>query len=185
MDVPSATSCSPPPVQMTVARIAGTWSSAIPIFFTTAVPVGVWYADMTSTAPSPKICRGGSTKFPAASSRNASRTASTAVLIGISRRTSSAESTFTRRAYSGPDSKGDRMDLHLDLHRDAVVADGHNDLLMLVARRPKDVWSAYFRERWIPQLREGGIDVQVLPVFIDSEFLPEGALRETLRMIEA
>jgi membrane dipeptidase len=72
-----------------------------------------------------------------------------------------------------------------DLHRDALVADAHNDLLMLVARRPKAVWGDYFRDRWLPQLRDGGIDVQVLPVFIDSEFLPEGALRETLRMIEA
>jgi membrane dipeptidase len=72
-----------------------------------------------------------------------------------------------------------------DLHRDALVADAHNDLLMLVARRPKATWVQYFRERWIPQLREGGIDVQVLPVFIDDEFRPEGALRETLRMIEA
>ncbi|MEV0286597.1 dipeptidase [Kribbella sp. NPDC050820] len=72
-----------------------------------------------------------------------------------------------------------------DLHRSAVVADAHNDLLMLVARRPKAAWAEYFRERWIPQLREGGIDVQVLPVFIDDEFRPEGALRETLRMIEA
>ncbi|HEY0470449.1 MAG TPA: dipeptidase [Kribbella sp.] len=72
-----------------------------------------------------------------------------------------------------------------ELHRDAVVADAHNDLLMLVARRPKEIWVEYFRDRWIPQLREGGIDVQVLPVFIDAEFRPEGALRETLRMIEA
>jgi len=72
-----------------------------------------------------------------------------------------------------------------DLHGDAIVADGHNDLLMLVARRPKEKWVEYFRERWLPQLRAGGIDVQVLPVFLDSEFLPEGALRETLRMIEA
>ncbi|WP_202866006.1 dipeptidase [Kribbella turkmenica] len=72
-----------------------------------------------------------------------------------------------------------------DLHRDAVVADAHNDLLMLVARRPKEVWPEYFRERWIPQLRAGGIDVQVLPVFIDDEFRPERSLRETLRMIEA
>ncbi|GAB3945442.1 dipeptidase [Kribbella albertanoniae] len=71
------------------------------------------------------------------------------------------------------------------IHRDAIVADAHNDLLMLVARRPKAVWSSYFRERWIPQLRAGGVDVQVLPVFIDDEFRPEGALRETLRMIEA
>jgi membrane dipeptidase len=72
-----------------------------------------------------------------------------------------------------------------ELHRTAIVADAHNDLLMLVARRPKASWGSYFREHWIPQLRDGGIDVQVLPVFIDDEFRPEGALRETLRMIEA
>ncbi len=72
-----------------------------------------------------------------------------------------------------------------ELHGDAIVADGHNDLLMLVARRPRETWAGYFRDRWIPQLRDGGVDVQVLPVFIDDEFRPEGALRETLRMIEA
>ncbi|GAB2633149.1 hypothetical protein GCM10009743_04860 [Kribbella swartbergensis] len=67
----------------------------MPIFFTTAVPLGEWYADITSTAPSPKICRAGTTKFPAASSWNASRTASIATLIGTVRRTSSADSTLT------------------------------------------------------------------------------------------
>ena len=71
------------------------------------------------------------------------------------------------------------------LHHDAVVVDTHNDLLMLVARRPHEKWTPYFRDRWLPQLRAGGVDVQVLPVFIDDEFRPEGALRETLRMIEA
>ena len=71
------------------------------------------------------------------------------------------------------------------LHADAVVADTHNDLLMLVARRPKEAWVEYFRSRWIPQLRKGGVDLQVLPVFIDDEFRPEGSLRETLRMVEA
>jgi membrane dipeptidase len=72
-----------------------------------------------------------------------------------------------------------------DLHADAVVADTHNDLLMLVVRRPAEQWSSYFRDRWLPQLRAGGVDLQVLPVFIDDEFRPEGSLRETLRMIEA
>jgi membrane dipeptidase len=70
-------------------------------------------------------------------------------------------------------------------HRDAVVGDAHNDLLMLVVRRPRAVWATYFRDHWYPQLREGGIDLQVLPVFVDAEFRPEGALRETLRMVEA
>ena len=72
-----------------------------------------------------------------------------------------------------------------ELHRDAVVLDAHNDLLMLVARRPPEAWVPYFRDRWLPQLRAGGVDVQVLPVFIDDEFRPEGSLRETLRMVEA
>ena len=71
------------------------------------------------------------------------------------------------------------------LHRDAVVVDTHNDLLMLVSRRPAARQATYFRERWLPQLRAGGVDVQVLPVFIDDDFRPEGALRQTLRMLEA
>jgi membrane dipeptidase len=71
------------------------------------------------------------------------------------------------------------------LHQSAVVADTHNDLLMSVVARRPDRWAAYFRENWLPQLRDGGVDVQVLPVFIDDAYRPEGALRQTLRMIEA
>lgn len=71
-----------------------------------------------------------------------------------------------------------------DLHQDAIVADTHNDLLMAVSARPPGTWASFFRDQWLPQLREGGVDVQVLPVFIDSQYRPEGALRQTLRMIE-
>lgn len=71
------------------------------------------------------------------------------------------------------------------LHRRSVVADTHNDLLCAVAARPVDRWAGFFRERWLPQLLAGGVDVQVLPVFIDDAYRPEGALRQTLRMIEA
>jgi membrane dipeptidase len=73
----------------------------------------------------------------------------------------------------------------LELHRRAVVADTHNDLLCSVVLRPVAQRPAYFRARWLPQLRAGGVDIQVLPVFIDDTFRPEGALRQTLRMIEA
>lgn len=72
-----------------------------------------------------------------------------------------------------------------DLHQRSVVADTHNDLLCAVVARPVDRWAAFFRERWLPQLRAGGVDLQVLPVFIDDVYRPEGALRQTLRMIEA
>ncbi|WP_371525378.1 dipeptidase [Streptomyces sp. NBC_01283] len=71
-----------------------------------------------------------------------------------------------------------------DLHSRTVVADTHNDLLMSVVERPPHRWAEFFRERWLPQLREGGVNIQVLPVFVDDQYRPEGALRRTLRMIE-
>ncbi|MGW7415236.1 dipeptidase [Streptomyces sp. NPDC054863] len=71
-----------------------------------------------------------------------------------------------------------------DLHSRAVVADTHNDLLMSVVERPPQRWAEFFREQWLPQLLEGGVNIQVLPVFVDDQFRPEGALRRTLRMIE-
>ncbi|MCG8153189.1 membrane dipeptidase [Pimelobacter simplex] len=71
------------------------------------------------------------------------------------------------------------------MHRRAVVADTHNDLLCAVVARPVERWAGFFREQWLPQLRAGGVDLQVLPVFIDDPYRPEGALRHTLRMVEA
>ncbi len=59
------------------------------------------------------------------------------------------------------------------LHRRSVVADTHNDLLDAIVRRPVDRWAAHFRERWLPQLQAGGVDLQVLPVFVDDVFRPE------------
>ena len=73
----------------------------------------------------------------------------------------------------------------LALHHDAVVVDTHDDLLMLTSRRPRAEQAEYFRTSWLPQLRAGGVDVQVLPVFVDDEFRPEGALRQTLKMVES
>ncbi|MEY9928894.1 membrane dipeptidase [Catenulispora sp. GP43] len=73
----------------------------------------------------------------------------------------------------------------LELHQRVVVADTHNDLLCSVVLRPVAQWPDYFRGQWLPQLRAGGVDIQVLPVFIGDSFRPEGALRQTLRMIEA
>lgn len=71
------------------------------------------------------------------------------------------------------------------LHSTSVVVDSHNDLLMGVAARPAREWAGYFAESWIPQLRAGGVNVQVLPVWVDAAAQPEHALREILRMIEA
>jgi membrane dipeptidase len=71
------------------------------------------------------------------------------------------------------------------VHEDAIVVDTHNDLLCCVVLRPVERWGSYFRDQWLPQLSAGGVDVQVLPVWIDEAYRPERALRQTLRMIEA
>ena len=69
------------------------------------------------------------------------------------------------------------------LHRDAVVVDCHNDLILLTARG-KAFGTFSFQEHWIPQLRAGGVDVQVVPIFVEADYFPEGALRRTLQLVE-
>lgn len=70
-----------------------------------------------------------------------------------------------------------------DLHASAVVVDAHNDLvlsLMADGIGPRGT----FEHRWLGELRAGGVDVQVCPVYCDPR-VPEAHLRETLRMIAA
>lgn len=70
------------------------------------------------------------------------------------------------------------------LHRQAIVADAHNDLLYGVVARPPQRWVPFFHDNWLPQLRAGGVNLQILPVFVGDEHRPELALRQTLRTIE-
>jgi len=39
------------------------------------------------------------------------------------------------------------------------------------------------RHRWLPELREGGIDVQVAPIYLDPEF-PEARAEMSLQIIQ-
>jgi membrane dipeptidase len=71
-----------------------------------------------------------------------------------------------------------------DLHHDAVVVDCHNDLILLVARKRALGDHRYFRDHVVPALRAGGVDVQVVPIFMEGEYAAEGALRRTLQLIE-
>jgi membrane dipeptidase len=74
------------------------------------------------------------------------------------------------------------------LHDDAVVVDCHNDLPVLLLMRNRSLGDEavrdYWRERWLPELRAGGVDVQVLPVW-NSPAAAEASLRNTLLQIEA
>lgn len=71
-----------------------------------------------------------------------------------------------------------------DLHDEAQVVDLHNDLILLVDHFDHRGRPDYFAEFWLPELRAGGVDVQVLPICIEEQFQSEGALRRTLLLVE-
>lgn len=70
------------------------------------------------------------------------------------------------------------------LHDDAVVVDTHNDLILLVDHFDRRDQRNHFGQFWLPELRAGGVDVQVLPICIEDQFQSEGALRRTLLLVE-
>ena len=66
------------------------------------------------------------------------------------------------------------------------IVDAHNDLLLEVAfrefrRGEVDPFGNY----WLQHLRAGGVALQVCALYADLPTLPEGALREVLRLIAA
>ena len=63
------------------------------------------------------------------------------------------------------------------LHHDAVVADTHNDLILLVDHFDQREQRTHFADFWLPELRAGGVDVQVLPICLEEQFQSEGGLR--------
>lgn len=71
-----------------------------------------------------------------------------------------------------------------DLHRNAVVVDTHNDLILLVDHFDRRGQRQHFGEFWLPELRRGGVDVQVLPICLEEQFQSDGGLRRTLLLVE-
>ncbi|GAB2963340.1 dipeptidase [Amycolatopsis acidiphila] len=64
------------------------------------------------------------------------------------------------------------------------IADCHDDLLMAVRHLRERGHADPFGDFWLPQLREGGVALQVLPVYTEEQFVGEAALRRCLLMLE-
>jgi membrane dipeptidase len=64
------------------------------------------------------------------------------------------------------------------------IADCHDDLLMAVRHLRERGHKDPFGDFWLPQLREGGVALQVLPVYTEEQFAGEAALRRCLLMLE-
>jgi len=71
-----------------------------------------------------------------------------------------------------------------ELHRDALVVETHNDLILLVDHYDRKSDFGHFGDFWIPELRNGGVDVQVLPICLEDWHQSDGALRRTLLLVE-
>ena len=71
------------------------------------------------------------------------------------------------------------------LHRDSIVFDGHCDTLLEILYDKRK-----FGERStkghidLPRLQDGGITAQVFAVFLEDQYLPAGAVKQTLRMLD-
>jgi membrane dipeptidase len=64
------------------------------------------------------------------------------------------------------------------------MADCHDDLLLGVQHQRERGRADPFGEFWLPQLRAGGVVLQVLPVYTERQFVGEAALRRALQVIE-
>jgi membrane dipeptidase len=64
------------------------------------------------------------------------------------------------------------------------VADCHNDLLLGVLHQRERGLADPFGDFWLPELRAGGVVLQVLPVFTEEQHVGEGALRRSLQVLE-
>ncbi len=66
-----------------------------------------------------------------------------------------------------------------------MLADAHNDLFLEVAWRLSEGEANPFAEHWLPKLESADIGLQVCPIYVDLEFLPEAAARQALGIAAA
>lgn len=72
------------------------------------------------------------------------------------------------------------------LHRDALVWDCHNDLAYRVLYEGLDIGNRLPGGQVdIPKMLEGGMDVQVVALFIQNYLYPDKAARQTFQLLEA
>ena len=71
------------------------------------------------------------------------------------------------------------------LHQDSIIFDGHCDTLLeiLSGKRKFDERSKKGHID-LPRLREGGVTAQVFAIYLEDQYLPAGAVKQTLRLLD-
>ncbi|MHC0035385.1 dipeptidase [Pseudoneobacillus sp. C159] len=73
----------------------------------------------------------------------------------------------------------------VDLMNNSLIVDGHFDLLMDVQIQREKGRTKVIETDYLPRFLKGGVHVIIASVFVDSQFLPEMALRKALGQISA
>src|SRR6185437_15260091 len=71
------------------------------------------------------------------------------------------------------------------LTRQIGIMDTHNDFAIGILKERFNGNHDSLGEYWIPRFRAGGICMTTCPIFIPDAYLPDGALRFTIQVIDA
>jgi len=71
------------------------------------------------------------------------------------------------------------------LNQKLVVVDAHHDIAGDVVSRRRRGERGVLSRHWGQKLRAGGVNVQLLPIFVEDAFLPELGLRRIIEAAEA
>ena len=71
-----------------------------------------------------------------------------------------------------------------ELTRRLGIVDSHNDFATAIGARRAGGDYGSLVEYWLPRFRDGGLAVVVAPVWISSLFVPEGALRRAVQIVD-
>jgi membrane dipeptidase len=77
------------------------------------------------------------------------------------------------------------LDQARSLHQRAVVVDTHHDIVLDVVERRRRGEKGVLSQYWGKKLQTGGVNVQLLPLFVENTYLPELGLRRILQAVDA
>jgi len=73
----------------------------------------------------------------------------------------------------------------MTLHRGSIIFDGHCDTLLEALEEKRKLGQRSSEGHIdLPRLRESGVTAQVFAIFVEDRYLPAGAARQTLRLLD-
>jgi membrane dipeptidase len=73
----------------------------------------------------------------------------------------------------------------IKLHQNSIIFDGHCDTLLEILSGKRKLGKRSTKGHIdLPRLREGGVTAQVFAIYLEDQYLPAGAVKQTLRLLD-